>query len=181
MMRRARGLAATLAIAALPASFALPLAPHALAGAAAVRVAVFPFEIDVERQMGMAYGDNNASPSEAARLEKMTGQLRELLDKSGRYDIARLDGLSEAIHAAQPLYKCNGCEADLAAKAGAKQAITGTVQKSSDTLMNISIFVRDVTSGEVVNTMAVSVRENTDAGWQHGVRWLVKNRLLAKQ
>ncbi|MEL7049180.1 MAG: DUF2380 domain-containing protein, partial [Pseudomonadota bacterium] len=76
------------------------------------------------------------------------------------------------------LFKCNGCDADLAKKVNATQAITGTVQKSSATLMNISIFVRDVASGEIVNSMAVSVRQNTDAGWLRGVRWLVRNRLV---
>lgn len=144
-------------------------------------IAVFPFEINVERQMGMSYGDDKASPDEAARLDKMTTQLRELLAASGLYNIVPLDSVAAELQSAQPLYKCNGCDADLAAKAGAQQAVSGTVQKASDTLMNISIFVRDAKTGEVVKSMAVSVRQNSDAAWLRGVRWLVKNRFLPAQ
>lgn len=191
----ARFPAALVGLVVLAAAFSLgPMACAVAAGSAATgeagggtvqaertKVAVFPFEINVERQMGMSYGDDVASSEEAARLDKMTAQLRTMLSDSKRYEVVPLDALSEAIRAAQPLYKCNGCDADLAAQAGAAQAVTGTVQKATETLMNISIFVRDAANGEVVNSMAVSVRQNTDASWLRGVRWLVKNRLLAAQ
>ncbi|MEO1206007.1 MAG: DUF3280 domain-containing protein [Pseudomonadota bacterium] len=143
-----------------------------------IPIAVFPFDIDVERQMGMGYGDLAGSEDERARLLKATEKLRSLLAESGRYEVLPLDALVEDITKAQPIFKCNGCEIDLAKKVNAKQSFTGTVQKASANLLNISIFIRDVESGVVVNSMAVSVRQNTDAGWLRGVRWLVRNRLL---
>ncbi|MEO1543259.1 MAG: DUF3280 domain-containing protein [Pseudomonadota bacterium] len=144
----------------------------------AIPVAIFPFEIDVERQMGMSYGDEAGTKVEQARLLKATEKLQSLLSETRRYQLVAMDPLAEAISKAQPIFKCNGCELDLAKEVGAKQSITGTVQKASANLLNISIFVRDVASGDVVNSMAVSVRQNTDAGWLRGVRWLVRNRLL---
>lgn len=158
-------------------TFMLLVSPQS-AAAEPVRVAVFPFEINIERQMGMGYGDFSGTAEEQERLGKATEKLRSLLSESEAYEIIPLESIAEDIEKAQPLFKCNGCDGDLAKKVSATQAITGTVQKSSDTLLNVSIFIRDVASGEIVNSMAVSIRQNTDAGWLRGVRWLVRNRLL---
>jgi len=137
---------------------------------------VFPFEIEVESQMNMMRGA--ASAEEVKRLEVVTEKLRELLENSGEYNLVGYEPIAEELKDKQPLFKCNGCDADLAKAVGASQSITGTVTKASPTLINISLFVRDAESGEVVKSMAVSVRQNTDAGWARGVRWLVRNRLL---
>ena len=49
------------------------------------------------------------------------------------------------------MYKCNGCEDDLAKKVGADIAFIGTVRKASDVLFTVSIYVRDVTSQKVIH------------------------------
>jgi hypothetical protein len=170
--------AAVLPVAPLAAQEAQSPAENPQADEASkARVVVFPFEIDVERQMDMMMR-GEATEAEIKRLEIVTDKLRELLEKSGEYELVSYEPVAEELKDKQPLFKCNGCDADLAKALGAGQAITGTVTKASPTLINISLFLRDAGSGEVVKSMAVSVRQNTDAGWSRGVRWLVRNRLL---
>lgn len=142
-----------------------------------IKVAVFPFEIDVERQMGMGYADLQGTKAEHNRLRLATEKLKAMLSDSSAYDVIDLGGVQTEIAAAKPLFKCNGCVPDLAKAAGATKAFTGTVQKASANLINISIFLHDVESGAVEKSMAVSVRQNTDAAWLRGVRWLVRNRV----
>jgi hypothetical protein len=86
-----------------------------------------------------------------------------------------VDAQAHAVH----LQACGGCDADLAAKVGARLAITGTVQKVSNLILNMSIYVRDVKSGKVVAAMNADMRGNTDESWLRTVDWLVRNRLLA--
>jgi hypothetical protein len=82
---------------------------------------------------------------------------------------------------AAPLNKCDGCEVPIAQKAGADIAVTGFVDKWSDALISIQLFVRDVPSGKVTKAMSAEVRGNTDELWLHGIRWLWRNRFNAEE
>jgi len=143
---------------------------------AAQKIAVMPFDINVERQ---SWERPKATAAEAARLGLVTEKLRSLLSESDAYEVLDVSALEPDIKEAAPFFKCNGCDVDIGKKAGAALVATGIIQKSSETLLNVSILVRDVASGELKQTMAVSIRQNTDAGWLRGVRWLVRNRLLS--
>ncbi len=89
--------------------------------------------------------------------------------------------MAAEIERAAPLYKCNGCEADLAKTAGAELAMTATVQKVSNLILNLNIYLREAGTGKLVRAMSVDIRGNTDETWLRGIRWLVKNRLLAEE
>ena len=67
----------------------------------------------------------------------------------------------------------------LAQRIGAKLAITGTVQKVSNLILNMNIYVRDVSSGATTAAMSADMRGNTDETWSRTLDWLVRNRLLA--
>ena len=66
----------------------------------------------------------------------------------------------------------------LAKSLGAEQAITGLVQKVSNLILNINIYVRDARTGDMVAAASADIRGNTDQSWSRGVGWLVRNRLL---
>lgn len=149
----------------------------ASAEAARVKIAVMPFELSQEQRIGMRA---KVSPEEENRLRLATEKLITMLEESGSYEIVDLSGIAAEIEEASPVFKCNGCEVDLAKKVGAQLVSTGVIHKASPTLINVSIFIRDVATGEPKNSMAVSIRENNDAGWVRGVRSLVRNRLLNK-
>ena len=67
----------------------------------------------------------------------------------------------------------------LAQRIGAELAITGTVQKVSNLILNMNIYVRDVSSGATTAAMSADMRGKTDETWSRPLDWLVRNRLLA--
>jgi hypothetical protein len=62
---------------------------------------------------------------------------------------------------------------------GAELAITGTVQKVSNLILNMNIYVRDASTGATIAAMSADMRGNTDETWSRTLDWLVRNRLLA--
>lgn len=146
--------------------------------APARKAAVFPFEVpDVIEQ-----GEFLPKPSkEGPKIALATDELRKLLAASGRYEVIDLAALATEIKAAQPLHKCNGCEADLAKNAGADVLVVGLVEKASDVLLNMTIEIRDVASGKAERVGSIVVQGNTDDMWLRSVRWLCKNWLLSEE
>jgi hypothetical protein len=53
------------------------------------------------------------------------------------------------------------------------------VQKVSNLILNISIYLRDVHSGQLITAMSADMRGNTDESWSRTLDWLIRNRLLA--
>ena len=137
-------------------------------------VAVFDFEfIDTSLEGAM----NGVRSDEQARLQRLDEQLRTRLREPKKFEI--LDTTSVAAQArASNLQSCGGCDADLAKRLGADLAITGTVQKVSNLILNINLYVRDVNSRRILASMSADIRGNTDESWSRGLEWLIRNRLL---
>lgn len=156
-----------LALMALPLALASP-------AFAVPKVAIFPFEI---RDAALE-GDPFAMPEEAdiARLKLVAEELKALMLKSERYEIVDLTPLADDVDKASPYYKCDGCEVDVAKKAGADLAVTGFVDKVTDALMSLQVFERDVATGKMQKSMSAEIRGNTDELWLHGIRYLWRNR-----
>lgn len=166
MMKSSTFLAATALFLLLPAA----------ASAAAVKTAMFGFEffddtLDKRPQVLAA---------QAERLRLVNAELQALLAKSG--DMTFVDLTPEAARIAdlQPFFKCNGCERDIARDAGAKLEVVGVIRKISSLILSFVLEVRETgEDGRVVRAGQVDIRGNTDESWLHGVRYLVKNRILA--
>ncbi len=170
----------SLAVAALTAAlamaaFAQPSAAQQ-AAAAPTKVAVFPFELIDTSQEGEAYG---ARADQEARLGRLTVDLKAQLAASGRYVIVDLAPVEADYARLAPMRGCNGCDIDLAKAVGATQGMVGIVQKVSNLILDVAIYVRDVETGRVVQVAKTSIRGNTDESWQRGLRFLVDKRLLA--
>ncbi|MFQ5764001.1 MAG: DUF3280 domain-containing protein, partial [Rhodospirillales bacterium] len=143
----------------------------------AKKAAVFDFELIDTSLEGEIRGTN---PAEQKRLRLISDLLRRQLAASGAYVVIDTAPAAAAIGAAGYLYGCNGCEADIARSLGAELAFTGTVQKVSNLILNINLYVRDVTSRKRIKAMSVDIRGNTDTSWSHGVSYIVRNRLLPR-
>lgn len=52
------------------------------------------------------------------------------------------------------------------------------MQKVSNLILNLNLVIRDTQTREPVFASSVDIRGNTDESWQHGIRYLLKNRLL---
>ena len=83
--------------------------------------------------------------------------------------------------ARQSLLGCNGCEVDIARKAGADRILLAWVQKVSNLILNINIEVRDAETGKVVLAKSVDLRGNTDKSWQRGIDFMVRDMVENEQ
>jgi hypothetical protein len=85
---------------------------------------------------------------------------------------------AEQIDAAGWLWSCSGCEVAIARRLDADLALIGWVQKVSNLILNLNVVIRDAATREQVFASSVDIRGNTDESWRHGIRYLLKNRLL---
>jgi hypothetical protein len=141
-----------------------------------VRVAIFDFEMIDTSLDGEMKG---TSAEEKARLAKLAPALREKLAASDRFIVVDTNSVNERAHA-QNLQACGGCDATLAHEVGADVALTGTVQKVSNLILNINIYLRDAKDDRMLQTMSVDIRGNTDESWSRGLSYLIRNKLLAE-
>jgi hypothetical protein len=164
-----RILAIALALAMMPAA--------ALAGPKAV---VFPFDLIDESQPQYEIGvmPKGISDEEKRRLALITQELTKLLKDGGRYDVVDSAPIAKEIDDKSPMYKCNGCEDELAKKVGAEVAFIGTVRKASDVLFTVSVYVRDVGQEKVTRQASSEIYGNTDAMWLRAVHYIVQKRLF---
>ena len=77
------------------------------------------------------------------------------------------------------LQACGGCDVQYAQQLGADLAITGVVQKVSNLILNMNIYLRDTHTGHLVTSMNADFRGNTDESWSRAASYLLRNRLLA--
>jgi len=138
-------------------------------------VAVFDFELIDTSLEGAIRG---ARLDEQERLARLSDQLRQLLGDAGRFSLVDITSIASEAQASN-LQACGGCDMHLARRIGAELAITGTVQKVSNLILNMNIYVRDASSGATIAAMSADMRGNTDETWSRTLDWLVRNRLLA--
>ena len=90
------------------------------------------------------------------------------------------DELKQKIAQSPAITGCNGCQIDWARQAGADLAVWGTVQKVSNLILNINVYMDDTKDGHQYFGHSVDIRGNTDKSWQHGIRYLVRHYLFDK-
>ncbi len=139
--------------------------------------AVFDFELIDTSFEGKARGVN---PSEQKRLRLISDLLRRKLEDSGAYVLVETAPAAATVEAAGHLHGCNGCEADIARSLGADLAFTGTVQKVSNLILFVSMYVRDAATEKRIFAFRVGIRGNTDTSWSKGVSYIIRNRLLPR-
>ena len=149
--------------------------PASAVADAPARVAVFDFELIDTSLEG---GTRPPRADEQRRLRAISDQLRAAVAASAIYEVVDIQPAAADIQAAGYLHGCNGCEADIARELGAALAITGTVQKVSNLILNFNLYVRDAETGERRRAMSVDIRGNTDESWRRGMSYLLRNRLL---
>jgi hypothetical protein len=107
--------------------------------------------------------------------------LRERLASSGRFAIAEVSPeLQQEIARGTDIRDCNGCERDYAKRAGADWAAWGTVQKVSNLILNINLYMEDAQTGKLEFVKSVDIRGNTDESWRHGLDYMLRNYLFAE-
>ena len=106
--------------------------------AVAQSVAVLDFELIDTSLEGAIRG---ARADEQERLARLSDQLRQLLRNAGRFSLVDITPIAREAQASN-LQACGSCDMHLARRIGAELAITGTVQKVSNLILNVNIYVR---------------------------------------
>ena len=139
------------------------------------KLAVFDFElIDNSAEGGVPQAQLDA---QAERLILIGDLLRRELTESGKYQLMDITPVNAAAHR-RNLQGCGGCDVDYAKQIGADLSLTGVVNKVSNLILNITIYLHDVSTGQLVAVMNTDLRGNTDESWTRAVRYLIRNRLL---
>jgi hypothetical protein len=143
--------------------------------AAPTRLVVFDLELVDSSLQGEIEG---VAPADQARLRMVETELRTRLRDSGRFELIDPAPVAAEVSAAGVLWSCNGCELGIARRLGAELALVGWVQKVSNLILNLNLVIRDTATAAPVFAASVDIRGNTDDSWRHGMRYLLKNRLL---
>lgn len=154
---------------------ALMLMAAAPARADPPKLAVFDFELVDTSLQGEVDGPR---ADEHDRLMRIGDQLRVQLAESGKFLLLDISPVNAAAHGSN-LQACGRCDVQYAQKLGADLAITGVVQKVSNLILNMNIYLRDIHTGQLVTSMSADLRGNTDESWSRALSYLVRNRLLA--
>ncbi len=154
---------------------ALALLASPAFGAAQQSAAVFDFEFMDSSLEGQL---NGVRSDEQARLSAISQQLRMRMTESGRFALVDIAPVAAQAHASN-LQACGACDVRLAGEVGAELAVTGTVQKVSNLILNMNIYIREVATGKMIGAMSADMRGNTEESWSRTLDWLVRNRLLA--
>lgn len=117
---------------------------------------------------------------EKARLARTSDELRTLLKDSGRYTVVSTEPVRDEVARGPDLRACNGCAEDYARKLGADAAITGEVQKVSNLILNINVYLKRLDPNAPEQAFSVDLRGNTDESFDRGIKYLVKNQLLER-
>lgn len=117
---------------------------------------------------------------ETARVALTEDYAREVLQEHGLVlaDLAPVeDELARTLNPAS----CNDCDLRMARELGARYAISGEIQKVSNLILAMNLYVRDARTGEYLRGQAVDVRGNTDDSWLRGMRYILARNVFAEQ
>ena len=138
------------------------------------KLAVFDFELIDTSLPGEFYG----SKPENERMLRIGDQIRKELAQSGKFQVLDIAPVSDAARHSN-LQACGDCDLKLAGQLGADLEITGVVQKVSNLILNLNIYLRDAHTGNLVMAASADMRGNTDESWSRAMGYLIRNRLLA--
>jgi hypothetical protein len=134
--------------------------------------------------LGVEFLNDNAmyeptSDKERARLKALETSFIEMLTLSGHYKFVPVSReMRETIEKGQPVGDCGGCEIDYGKALNAERIAWIRVQKVSNLILNMNVYVADVAKRKMTFERSVDIRGNTDETWARSLRWLIKNYML---
>ena len=124
-------------------------------------------------------GYEPTSDAERNRMKAVAAQFEKLLTESGRYTFVPVPASEQQkIDAGQLVGACGGCEYDYGRDLKVGQIAWIRVQKISNLILNINVYMADVAKEKATFIHSVDLRNNTDESWMRGINYLVRNYLL---
>ena len=144
-----------------------------------ISLAVYPCELyDTSGS-----GDADQKRRDTARVKMVSEVLRDGMAAKPFYELVDTSRANEvdspnAWFAADGLFReCGGCEAEITRLLGARLSMACVVQKVSNLILSINLYMRDSKTERLVANYSASMRGNTDYTWARSAKWLLKNRL----
>jgi len=141
------------------------------------KLAILPFEInDTSGEVGPA-------SRHAEMLSGLTRYSGERIKASGLYDVVEPAAVAKAVTEVNPgtyLRACNGCELDIARKAGADQVMIGWVWKVSTLIGTLHIEIKDVASGRTTYSKVFDFRGDNRNAWERATAYMVESMRKAR-
>lgn len=164
----------------LAAVLGLPLVMSPLAAASAYASGPIPIAVlsaNLQNDHAQWVPTTDAERNRLARIEET---FKSMLEASGKYKFTAVSAdTQKKIDQDQKMGECGGCERRYGEELGVNQVSWIEVQKVSELILNINVYIKDVKSGDNVFMKSVDLRGNNDESWQHSMKFLVKRYLLA--
>lgn len=121
---------------------------------------------------------NGIRADETARIEMVEDHVAQALEQRG---FALEDAPVLEISPIKDPVTSNGRDVRLAREMGMRYAISGQVQKVSNLIIAVNLYVRDAETGENVRAGAVDIRGNNDDSFRRGYDYLLKNIIFREE
>jgi hypothetical protein len=116
---------------------------------------------------------------EQQRLHMIDALFLEQVDKSHLFKVVPIPpDVRQQITDGPTVSNCNGCQRDYGRRAGAELVAWGTVQKVSNLILNINLYMEDVRREKLIFGKSVDIRGNTDESWRRGLDYMLHNYLF---
>ena len=116
---------------------------------------------------------------ERARLKQLAEIFKSKLEASGRFKfVATPPDVQDKIDKGQNIGECNGCEVEFGKQLGGERIAWLTVQKVSNLILNMNVYMADVQTNKMTFIHSVDIRGNTDESWQRSLIYLLDNYML---
>ena len=161
------------ALLALCFALAAPLAAGASAADAgpAKKVAFLGVRMQNDNE-----GLDPTSDAERARQVKLQALFKTLLEGKGGFTlIEATPEIQKRIEAGRNIGDCNGCEVKFGKELGGDQIAWITVQKISNLILNMNVYMADVATEKMTYIHSVDIRGNTDESWSRSLTYLMQN------
>lgn len=125
-------------------------------------------------------GYEPTSDAERARMEALETQFKSMLEGSGDYTFVPMTPEIKAqIDKGQMVGECGGCEIGYGKALGASKIAWVRVQKISNLIMNLNVYIADVATNRMLFLHSVDIRGNSDESWNRSMSYLLKNYMLS--
>lgn len=168
---------APIALLRLIVTFGLILIATQPALAESLPKSIVVMDFDLQDDTAIQGGPVDAEAQEK-RLRLILAELKKQLTEKNLYRVIDNANIAADIAKAQEktaLSECNGCEVDIAKKAGAERVMACWVDKVSNLIINVNVGVKDVKTSQILYVRSADLRGNTDDSWLRAVKRVARD------
>lgn len=135
-------------------------------------LAVLPFEIEDTS------GETGPPDRHASMLAATTAAAAEEIGRAGLFSVVPEAKVAEAVAAVNSgtyLRRCNGCELEIAQRAGARYVLVGWIYKMSTLVLTLHVDIKEAETGRSVYARVFDFRGDNEKAYAHAVRTMVRS------